>query len=83
MSDTILRVEKLENGYTVEVCDEKVMANNRKPKSNYEDPWKEYAFEDAAGVVAFVTAHLDKLKPPPGPGEEYDDAFKQATTGED
>jgi hypothetical protein len=83
MSDTILRIEKLENGYEVEVCDEQVMANNQKPKSAYEDPWKGYAFENAEGVVAFIKAHLDKLKPPPGAGDEYDAAFKQATSEED
>lgn len=82
MSGTILRVEKLENGYEVEVCDEKIMAENRKPKSVYEDPWKSYAFETAAGVVEFIKTHLDKLKPPPGAEEEYSSAFKMASKEE-
>lgn len=78
MSDTILRIDKLENGYKIEVCDEAIMAANAKPKSSYKDPWKAYAFESAAGVVKFVQLHLDKLKPPPGAEEEYSQAFNRA-----
>lgn len=79
MGDTVLRIEKLTNGYEVEICDPKVMENNRKPKTSYEDPWKGYAFTTADEVKTFVGLHLDSLKPPPGPDEEYASAFKQAT----
>lgn len=80
MGDTVLRVEKLTNGYTVSICDPKVMENNRKPKSEYEDPWKEYAMTSAEEVKTFIGLHLDSLKPPPGADEEYAEAFKQAST---
>lgn len=83
MSDTIVRIEKAENGYSVEICDEKVMESNKKSKSVYADPWKEYLFKDAAGVVKFVGEHLDKLKPPPDADEEYGTAFAQAADKED
>lgn len=79
MGDTVLRVEKLENGYTVEVCDEKIMEENRKPKSEYQDPWKAYAFEDVEGVVQFVKDCLGKLKPPPDAESEYAQTFKAAS----
>ena len=80
--DTILRIEKLENGYEVEICDPKIMESNRKPKSNWQDPWKGYAFVTADEVKDFVGKQLDSLKPPPDADEEYSDAFKQATAGD-
>lgn len=81
--ETVLRIEKLENGYEVEICDPKVMENNRKPKSTYEDPWKGYAFTTAEEVKAFVGQHLDSLKPPPDADEEYTDAFNKHAAEED
>lgn len=83
MGDQVLRIEKLTNGYEVEVCDEKIRAANEKPKTSWQDPWKGYAFENAEGVVEFVRLHLDKLKPPPGADAEYASAFKQATEEDD
>lgn len=79
MGDTVLRIEKLENGYEVEICDEKILASNEKPKSTYADPWKGYAFTTVDEVSAFVAQHLDALKPPPDADKEYGDAFTQAT----
>jgi len=80
--DTVLRIGKLENGYEVEICDPGIQAANDKPKSNYKDPWKGYVFTTAAEVAAFVTLHLDKLKPPPGAEEEYASAFAEASREE-
>jgi hypothetical protein len=82
MGDTILRIEKLTNGYEVEVCDPKIMEANRKPKSVYEDPWKGYAFTTAEEVKTFIGAHLDSLTPPPGVDEEYAQAFQEASEDE-
>lgn len=81
--DTVLRIEKLENGYEVEICDPKVIENNRKPKTEYKDPWKGYAFTTAEEVKAFVGQHLDSLKPPPDADTEYADAFNQAASSDD
>ncbi len=80
MSDNVLRVDKLENGYTVEVCDAQIMAQNRDPKAktSYQDPWKEYAFSSAAEVAQFVSEHLDSLKPPPDAATQYAGAFAKA-----
>ena len=82
MSDAVLRIEKMENGYEVEICDPKIMEANAKPKSAYADPWKSYAFTTAEEAVAFVGKHLDTLKPPPDADAEYSEAFDQATTKE-
>ncbi len=83
MGDSVLRIEKLENGYEVEVCDPKIMEANKKPKSSYESPWKGYAFTTAEEVKNFVGEHLDSLKPPPDADEEYGSAFNAATAEED
>lgn len=79
MGDDVLRVEKLENGFEVSICDPSIMEKNQKPKSVYESPWKGYAFTTAEEVIAFITKHLSSLKPPPDADEEYDQAFSAAT----
>lgn len=76
MSETVLRVEKLENGFEVEILDAKIQAANQKPKSNYESPWKAYAFTTAAEVVKFVGKHLDGL--PKSSQDEFNDAAAEA-----
>ena len=83
MGDSILRIEKAENGYCVEICDPKIMAANEKPKSTYADPWKEYLFTTAEEVKNFIGEHLDSLKPPPEAGAEYGQAFATATSEDD
>jgi hypothetical protein len=63
MSETVLKIEKLANGYTVEVPDAKVQKANRNPKVPYQDPWKEYVFPDATKAAAFVAKVLGSLEP--------------------
>ena len=81
MSDTTLKIEKMENGYEVEICDPDIMEQNDKNSKNamWKDPWKSYAFGTVEEVAKFVSIHLGKLKPPPGADEEYAAAFKSAT----
>jgi hypothetical protein len=82
--DCVARIDKLENGYTVEVVDEDVRAKNNDPKNKgWEDPWKSYAFSTAEEVTAFLTAHLDKLKPPPDANEEFSSSFAKAAASDD
>lgn len=76
MSEYVLKIEKLENGFTVEIRDEKIAAANQKPKSNWQDPWKEYAFSTSKEVIAFVTSHLGSL--PKSAGDEFNDAAAEA-----
>lgn len=61
MGDCCVRVEKLENGFEVEVIDPKIAAENAKPKTDWQDPWKSYAFTTAEGAAAFVTARLTAM----------------------
>lgn len=63
MSDTVCRIEKLTNGYTVEIPDAARQKKNKNSNSPYVDPWKEYAFATAAEAATFVTTHLESLSP--------------------
>lgn len=79
MNNSILRVEKQENGFSVEVCDPEIMASNEMPKSIWQDPWKSYVFKTSKEVKVFVGERLDSLKAPPDPDAEYSTEFKRQT----
>lgn len=83
MSDCVLRIEKLENGYTVEIKDEAVDKANEKagPKTPWKDPWKEYAFSTSGEVLNFVKKHLASL--PKSPQDEFNDEAAEAFSKED
>ncbi len=71
-----IRIEKLENGFEVEVYDEKISKANEKPKAAYQSPWKKYAFSTGKEVIAFVTRHLDAM--PKSTEDEFNEAAKEA-----
>lgn len=86
MSDCVLRVDKLANGYTVEVLDPEISAANSKRDNSskgtytpYKDPWKEYAFKTVEETNAFIGKVLPKLKP----AQEDVGAFFNEAVGED
>jgi len=81
--DTILRVEKLANGFEVSICDPKINEANAKPKSNWQSPWVEYAFTTAAEVITFITAHLESLKPEPDDEAQYGQEFARQAASAD
>ena len=81
MGEYVLKVEKLENGYEVEIRDAEQEAKNAKPpKKNeatqYVDPWKAYAFTTDKEVVAFIKRHLASL--PKSSHDEFNDAAEEA-----
>lgn len=61
--DDVIRIEALENGFEVECLDPKIVADNEKPKSQYKNPYKGYAFSTADEVVKFVGERLKAMKP--------------------
>ncbi len=79
MEGDIVRIEKLENGYEVNVCDPAVREKNKSPKTPYADPWKAYAFSTKEEVVKFLTKVLDKLAPE-DESAEFADSFNQAVS---
>lgn len=64
MSEYVAKIEKLVNGFTVEVPDPAIEKANKNPKSPWKDPWKEYAFSTKDEVIEFLKKVLDKLEPP-------------------
>lgn len=81
--DCSLKVEILQNGYNVTVRDPKIDAENKKPKTNWEDPWKTYAFSTIEEVETFVSKQLKGMKPPPDADEEFSSAFNEAASSDD
>jgi hypothetical protein len=72
--DIIVRIEKLSNGFEVEIRDQKQVAKNDKPTPGYKDPWCSYAFKTTAEVCKFLEANLDKA----APADDFNSSFDAA-----
>jgi len=79
MSDTIVRIRKIDNGFVVCACDPKIQADNRNPKKPYRNPECEYAFDTFEKVLKWLKANVDNLVPEPDDDAEYANSFDQAT----
>ena len=78
MSNSV-RIERAANGYTVEMKDPKIVAENNKKSDKMEptvwkDPCKEYVFSDFKSMMMFLEKNLDKALPM----DEYDSSFETA-----
>jgi hypothetical protein len=68
-----IRIERLENGFTVEMDDPKIIeANNKRDNSSnkgpyvpWKDPSRKFTFGTNKAVVAFITKNIDKIIPKP------------------
>lgn len=79
MSD-ICKIERLANGYEVEVTDPKIAAANKKSKmGGWKDPKVSYAFKTIKEVLAFLEKNLDKALPL----DEYESSFDMAAKDEE
>ena len=89
-NETLIRIEKIANGYTVE-CYEAKPKKPTKAGSDccvvpYESPYVEYAFTDQKGksaidaVKEFVGAKLPTLVRQMADAEDYDRAWEDATS---
>jgi hypothetical protein len=77
----IIKVCRLQNGYVVEIYKPTPKEAKKLEKGSYipyDSPWKEYALADEKEVVKFIGEQIGTLTRKP-PGEEYDDAFGEAT----
>lgn len=72
----ICRIERLANGYEVELFDPEVDKKNRVSKGNhvYRDPMMGYAFKNVKEVLAFLEKNLDKAVR----SDEYSSSFGEA-----
>lgn len=82
MGDTVVRIEKLENGWEVEYQDPGIQAENRKSKAVWRDPSKGYAFTDIKELLKFLEAKLPILAPAED-DDEYAQNFKAAVAETD
>lgn len=64
MGEQVCRIERLTNGFTVEIPDAEIQKSNANSKNPWKDPYKKYAFASTKEVAAFITKHLDGLKAP-------------------
>ena len=79
MSDCILKVEKLENGFEIEVYDHEIAEKNRKSNGIYKDPYRSYAFNSTEDVMKFVEKTLKSAKMGSSK-DEYSDSFAKAVS---
>lgn len=81
MSHNVCKIERLANGYEVELTDPQIVKENQSAKLG--KPWKDpkvcYAFKSAKEVVKFLSKHLETALPL----DEYSTSFDKATEEED
>jgi hypothetical protein len=80
MGDCCCRIEKLQNGFEVEIRDPEIEKKNnaRNEKSGYspyKDPWVSYVFTDITAVLAFLKKSLPKAS---AGGGEFESSFDAA-----
>jgi hypothetical protein len=78
MSDYVVKIERLANGYEVEMSDPKIIEQNRKSKSSWKDPKVCYAFKTVDEVIQFLQANLDKAMPMDEYETNFDEAMKES-----
>lgn len=77
MSDCRVVIERVANGYEVEVSEP--ASSSKKTTDMYVDRRKEYVFKSIDEVLSFLTKNLDKALPQ----DEYDSAFDEAVEEDD
>lgn len=73
-----VRIERLRNGYEVEMCDPEIEKQNRSSKGSYKDPMVGFAFSTLGEVLDFLKKNLDKAMPK----NDYSTTFDVAAKGE-
>lgn len=76
MGDSCCRIEKLKNGFEVEIRDPEIeKANSARDSSKvykpYKDPWVSYVFKDIDEVMKFLKKALPKCTS----GGEFESSF--------
>jgi hypothetical protein len=79
MGDYCCRIEKMRNGYEVELRDPAIVKANSAPSKKgeytpYRDPCVSYVFGSVDEVLKFLKKNLEKALP----DDEYDSAFDEA-----
>lgn len=79
-----IRIERVENGYTVCATDPKIAENNKKPNTPWRDAEREYVFKTIGEAVTFISKIADKAMPlDPAPPDSFASAFDAAVASDD
>jgi len=82
MGECTVKIERLVNGYEVEMKDPEIVKANMKP-SKGPSPWKDpnvgYVFKTVDEVLAFLKTNLEKALPM----DEYESSFDAASAEEE
>ena len=84
MSEYCCRIEKMSNGYEVEIKDPEIVKKNAKRDTKtgytpYKDPTKSFVFKTVKEVLDFLEKNLDKALP----DDEYETSFDLAMADDD
>lgn len=75
----ICKIERLANGYEVEITDPKIVEQNKKGKGGWKDPNVSYAFKTVDEVLKFLGKNLETAMPM----DEYESSFDMAANEEE
>lgn len=82
MDGEIVRIERAQNGFQVEMRDPEIDRKNREREDGdgrevdgYRSPFVSYVFEDIEAVLAFLGENLDKAMPL----DEFETSFNEAS----
>lgn len=83
MGECVIKIERLTNGWEVEMTDPEIVKANQAPAKGgkytpYKDPKVAYAFKTKDEVVKFISANLEKAMPM----DEYESSFDEAAATE-
>lgn len=83
-NDCTIRIERLQNGYTVRMTDPEIRKKNHERDKGdgccspaWEDPDVSYAFTTKEEAIKFITENIDKALPE----DEYSSSFDKAVKG--
>jgi len=80
MTDTVVRIERARNGFTVEMRDPEIEKKNQTDTgvpSKYVDPYVSFVFETVDDVLTFLKENLEKAMPLDEFSSSFDDAMKE------
>lgn len=84
--DFSVRIERVENGYSVSMRDPKIVAANAKAEvkrsGQWRDPNRTYVFTEKEDMTEFLMENLDKALPT-DTDKSFETAFKVLTESED
>ena len=81
MGEYVAKIEKMKNGYEVEMKDPEIVKANAKPSKGptpWKDPHVSYVFKTVDEVLAFLKANLEKAIP-----DDYESSFDEAAATEE